>query len=243
MEKPSSNPISHIVKPRIAIIGEFRPASRSHVALNASLEHVQHGLGYDFEYQWVDTAVVERSGNTLLDSFVGFWSAPGGLFNSLQGTLDAIRYAREKNIPHLATCGGFQHAILEYAHNVLGMPDAKHEDYAPEASLPVISRLTCSLMGELGKVCIQPGTRAHESYGVTETEENFLCNFGVNPEFKENLTEAGLEISGSDEDGEIRIAELPAHRFFIATLFVPHLKSTIETPHPLVRDFIKAAVL
>lgn len=228
--------------PRIAIIGEFNPASRSHGALNASLDHIKTRFGFDFDYTWVDTTDVENSGSSLLDAFAGFWSAPGGLFLSLQGTLDAITYARKNNIPHLATCGGFQHTILEYARNVLDIKEAGHEDYTPEASSLVISRLTCALHGTSGKVYVSSATKAYESYRRTEIEENFLCNFGVSPLFAERLTQAALIISGIDQAGEVRILELPAHRFYVATLFVPHTRSTPDAPHPLIRDFVKAVI-
>jgi CTP synthase (UTP-ammonia lyase) len=228
------------MKPKVGIIGEFREALRSHVTLNESLDHVRDKYGFDFEYEWIDTEQVERLGKQLLNRLSGIWSAPGGSFKSLQGTLDAITYARENNIPHLGTCGGFQHTIVEFARNVLGIEDAGHEDYQPDASNLVISRLKCSLVGVSGIVHICNGTRAFGSYRVAATEEDFSCNFGVNPEFRAKLTHPDLVFSGTDETGEVRIAEITTHKFFLATLFVPQKRSTKEDPHPLIRDFIKA---
>ena len=230
------------MKSKIAIIGEFKPTSRSHITLNEALDHIKTSCGLEFDPEWIDTARVESEGEALLRSFAGIWSPPGGAFKSLRGTLQAIQYAREHDVPHLATCGGFQHTIVEFARNLQGIDGAQHEEYEPAASNLVISRLTCSLVGLAGKVYIRKGTRAYASYGVAETEEDFFCSFGINPQFRERLTNPQLVFSGTDEDQDIRIAELQGHKFFLATLYVPQTRSTPDVPHPLIRDFIKAAV-
>jgi CTP synthase (UTP-ammonia lyase) len=126
------------------------------------------------------------------------WIAPGSPYQSLDGALAAIRFARERNVPLLGTCGGFQHVVLEWARNVLGIEDAAHEEYLPGTSehphpnpLPVgegarprlfISRLACSLVGQTMQVRLVPGTLAAAAYGSLEAEEQYYCNFGINPE-------------------------------------------------------------
>ena len=124
----------------------------------------------------------------------------------------------------------------------MGIRDAEHEETAPQASHLVITKLVCSLAGKTGVVRLVPGTLAHQQYGKEETMEQFRCNYGLNPEYQEIVRRGELRVSGTGPDGEARIVELPDHRFFIATLFVPQLSSTLERPHPLIVGFLRAAV-
>jgi len=227
---------------KIAVVGEFTKESKSQVFLNRALDDIKKKLGYDFEYEWVDTLKVEQEGNALLKNYSGIWSAPGGRFNSLEGALLAIKYARENNIPHLGTCGGFQHTILEFARNVLGIKDAQHEEYNPDAQTLFITKLACSLAGQRMKINIKQGTKAFALYDKTEVEEDYYCSFGINPTFREQLNRPDLIISGLDTDNEIRIFELPNHKFFMATLFVPQANSTFDRPHPIVLEFVKSCL-
>src|SRR5262249_31058175 len=143
--------------------------------------------------------------------------------------------------PFLGTCGGFQHAVLEYARHVLGVGDAQHAEYGPSASPLFITPLSCSLVGQTMHVMIMPGSRAFQAYGRGEAQEQYYCQFGLNPVYAPALQGAGLLIVGSDADGEARIMELPAHRFFIATLFVPQITSSPAAPHPLIVAYLDEA--
>ena len=121
------------------------------------------------------------------------------------------------------------------------MPDAEHVETAPDACRLLITKLTCSLVGQTQAIQIAPGTRAYQAYG-SEALEQFRCNYGLNPEYRGRLVDAGLSISGVDSGGEARIVELSDHRFFVATLFLPQLASTRETPHPLIVAYLQAAL-
>jgi CTP synthase (UTP-ammonia lyase) len=90
-------------------------------------------------------------------------------------------------------------------------------------------------------VTIRPGTRAAELYGVASAEEDFFCNYGVNPAWAERLERAGLRVSGTGDEGETRIVELPGHPFFLPTLFLPQARSTATAPHPVLVGFAAAA--
>jgi CTP synthase (UTP-ammonia lyase) len=142
----------------------------------------------------------------------------------------------------LGTCGGFQHVVIEYARNVLGFADAQHAEYDPYASDLFITELACSLAGQEMAVKLSDDSRAAQSYGRTEAREQYYCNFGINPEHQRLLDDGGLRVVGVDGDGEARVLELPDHRFFIATLFVPQLRSSPESPHPLVTAYLRAAM-
>jgi CTP synthase (UTP-ammonia lyase) len=121
------------------------------------------------------------------------------------------------------------------------MEDAEHEESAPKASNLVISKLHCSLVGLSQKVKIRPGTLACKIYQNEEVTEQFRCNYGLNPKYADKLSQGGLQIIGTDRNGEARIVELPGHRFFMATLFLPQLSSTPEAPHPVILAYLKAA--
>jgi CTP synthase (UTP-ammonia lyase) len=221
----------------IGIIGEFNPANKTHRALNQSLEWLKETA--EFEYRWIDTLSVHKEGERLLGQLTGIWSAPGSPFKSLEGALEAIRFAGENNIPHLGTCAGFQHAIIEFARNVLQIPGAQHEEYDSNSSKLFISRLACSLVGSSMTVHVKEGTKAYQCYGRSEATEDYYCNFGINPDFKAMLVHPALNISGVDQDGEIRIIEIPENNFFVATLFVPQSRGTREFPHPIISAFVR----
>ena len=124
----------------------------------------------------------------------------------------------------------------------MGMKDAEHEETAPGASTLLISKLSCSLVGKTEKVQILPGSLAHQAYGDQEVNEQFACNYGLNREYLEELEERGLRITGVDADGNARIVELPGHRFFMGTLFLPQLLSRPDRPHPLITAYVRAAL-
>ncbi len=152
----------------------------------------------------------------------------------------AIRTARERRTPLIGTCGGFQHIILEYARNVLGIADAQHEESEPGAANLVISRLSCSLVGRTMTIQLQPDSLIARAYGRTTVQEQYHCNFGVNPDYVAKLRASTLRIVGSDDEGVVRAVELPGHPFFVGTLFLPQLSSSASAPHPLVTALLRA---
>lgn len=175
--------------------------------------------------------------------FGGIWIAPGSPYKSVTGALSAIRAAREQQIPLLGTCGGFQHVILEYARNMLGFADAEHEEADPQASRRFISRLACSLVGRTMSITLEPNSLVARTYGRTKIQEQYRCNFGVNPEYVDILRASTLRIVDSDDEGVVRVVELTGHPFFVGTLYVPQLTSSPAAPHPLVSGFLKASYL
>lgn len=230
------------MKKKIAIVGDYHANYPNHVKLNESLEHVKGKFGYDFDYEWVNTLTVEQKRDEVLKKYCGIWSAPGGPFLSLEGALYAITYARVNNIPHLGTCSGFQHTIIEFVRNVLGVKEAQHEEYDANSSTLYINRLACSLAGKKMKVFLKEGSIAYSCYNQNEISENYYCNFGINPQYENELNHPRLLISGVDENDKIRIFEMSENKFFVATLFVPQTNSTIEVPHPLIHEFVKACL-
>lgn len=223
---------------RIAVVGDYQPDHETHPATTAALGHAASALSVRVEATWLatDTVSVER-----LAGYDGFWIAPGSPYRSLEGALQAIRVARTQDRPLLGTCAGFQHIVLEYARNVLGYRGAQHAEYAPDADDLFVTPLSCSLAGQSLEVCFSDASRALRAYHGPSATERYYCNFGLNPDRASELEAAGLAVTGRDQDGEARIVEVRAHRFFVGTLFVPQVSSAPGRPHPLVVAFVAAA--
>jgi CTP synthase (UTP-ammonia lyase) len=226
---------------RIAIIGDYDSNRLRQVATTVGLEHAAKKIGVILETIWLPTSQIAIKTEALLSNFDAYFGAPGAVV-SLEGTLRGIRYARESNKPYLGTCAGFQHAVLEFARNVIGIQDATSAEIDPNSSQLVLSALSCQIAGKKMKVKILPGTLAHRLYGAIEAVEEYYCHYGINSQFRSVLEQAGLQISAIDEEGEPRIVELPNKAFYIATLFVPQISSTPANPHPLLVGYLKAAL-
>ena len=104
----------------------------------------------------------------------------------------------------------------------------------------MITPLACSLVGQRDVVRMRAGTLAARLYGCAEASENYYCNYGVNPEYRQVLEDGGLCVSGVGTGGEVRIVELPAHPFFLATLFLPQARSAPGRAHPLLAGYAAA---
>jgi hypothetical protein len=115
-------------------------------------------------------------------------------------------------------------------------------EIARDASRLLISKLSCSPVGETQIVKVTPGTRAYRAYGKEEIAEEFACSYGLNQAYRDEIEQGELKVAGIGLDGEVRIVEFSNHRFFLATLFVPHLSSSPEMPHPLITEYLKAAM-
>ncbi len=225
------------MKPRIAILGEYSPTFEPHVATDAAIAHSCSQLSLLIDSDWVSTEDISIS---LLKSLSGIWVAPGSPYKDMDKMLEAIHHARENHMPCLGTCGGFQHIILEYARNVLHYEDAQSQENDPYSSQLFISQLACSLAGRTMKLAFTEGSQVSKIYGSLSAEEEYYCNFGINPEYVSTLTGSSLEVVGSDNEGEVRVIEIPTHPFFIGTLFVPQTRSRPDMPHPVVTAFLSA---
>jgi len=225
---------------RIALVGDRSDAIRSHARIPGLLEALRVRDGLDLDAYWIPT----QDAGQGMDGFDAVWVLPGSPYRSESGVLAAIRAAREGGIPFLGTCGGFQHALLEFARNVCGVPRAGHAENAPETADEdaVIVPLACSLVGHEGIVKVASGSRAAQLLGADRTPARYHCNYGPNPDYLDVLRAHGLTFTGTDESGGLRIAELPAHPFFLATLFQPELDGDGTRAHPLITGLASAAV-
>src|SRR5688500_10289575 len=225
---------------KVALIGEYSPDVKAHKAIPIALAMASEEIGCEVISEWAPTNEIEGDAAQRLSGYDALWCVPGSPFASFEGALDAIRYARETGVPFLGTCGGFQHALIEYARNVLGVREADYAESNPDASILFISPLTCSLVGVKGIVRLKEGSRAREIYGKSEVEEEYSCSFGLNPEYRAMLEGGDMRITGVDENDEVRVVELAGHPFFIGTLYQPERAALAGTRHPLITAFAQA---
>lgn len=225
----------------IGLIGDYDESVTAHRAIPLALQLASETLQVDIQFEWVATE--EITSVSRIARFDGLWCVPASPYRNMDGALLAIRHARSNAIPFLGTCGGFQHAVIEYARNVLGWPDADHAETAPDASRAVISALACSLVEVTSPVRLCANTRIASAYGVNEISEGYRCNYGLNPEFQTALVSGPLRATAYDESGEVRAVELEGHPFFVATLFQPERSALKGNPAPLVVSFVRACAV
>jgi CTP synthase (UTP-ammonia lyase) len=224
--------------PRIALVGDRSANVRAHTRIPVIVDALLSREGIALDPYWIATPDVSECD---LSGFDAIWLAPGSPYASADGALAAVRTARERGLPFLGTCGGFQHALIEYARDVCGLENVENAEVAPDAAEQLIVPLECSLTGHEEAVMIVPGTLAAKISGPGRRTERYHCSYGLNPDYLEALADGGLRFSGFDDGGHVRIAELPGHPFFLCTLFQPELHGDGTQPHPIIRAFAAAA--
>lgn len=223
---------------RIGLIGDYDADIAAHRAIPIALGLAAAQCAVDVDVAWIGTqAVGDAHDLALLD---GIWCVPGSPYRSIGGALSAIRHARENATPFMGTCGGFQHAVIEYARNVLGWADADHAETAPDAARAVVVPLECALLEVRGAVHLRAGSRIAAAYGANRIEEAYHCRYGIGSDFIEAIAKGPLRITGVDDRNETRAIELDGHPFFVATLFQHERVALVGACPPLARAFVAA---
>ena len=223
----------------IAILGDRDNAITAHRAIPIALANAACALDVDLSLDWLASDAID--GVASLQAYDAFWVAPGSPYRSLDGALFAITHARTRRRPFLGTCGGFQHAVLEFARHVLDWPDAMHAESDPGVGRPVIAALACSLVEARGSVTLVPGSRLARAYAGTTAPTTYRCRYGLNPEFRAALTAGPLRGVAEDEQGDLRAVELDDHPFFVATLWQPEREALEGRRVPLAEALVAAA--
>lgn len=226
---------------RIGLIGDHDASVTAHRAIPRALALAGDALGTRVAVQWFATDALDGAASATLADCDGLWCVPASPYRSEAGALAGIRFAREAGRPFLGTCGGFQHALLEYARNVMGIRSAAHSETDPDATEQVIAPLSCELVEQSGAVVFVPGSRLASLYDAPRTMETYHCRYGLSPAYQDKLTEGPLRVAARDDAGEVRAVELTDHPFFLLTLYQPERAALEGRAHPIVNAFVAAA--
>jgi CTP synthase (UTP-ammonia lyase) len=224
----------------IALVGDYSPTVTAHTAIPKALGLSSKFLNVELEFHWVDTETIMDT--KVLESFSAIWCVPASPYKNTNGALTAIRYARENDIPFLGTCGGYQHVLLEFAHNVLNHKEADHAETNSDATMQLVAPLRCALVETAASITLKEGSRLAHIYGESEVTEMYRCRYGLNPEYVSLFGNSGPVISAVDENNEPRAIELTTHPFFIGVGFQPERSGLKNELHPLVTAFVRAAL-
>lgn len=219
-------------EPLVVLVGDRSATERAH----ERIERVLPALGV--RWRWHASEEVADADDVADGD--GIWVVPGSPYRSMTGVLTAIRHAREAGVPYLGTCGGFQHALIEWTRHVLGRPEADDTQSTPDAQLPLITPLSCSMRGERHPLRIAAGSLLAQVYTVQRSTELYHCCYGLNPNFGDLFSAGPLRICAWDDQGEPRAVELGGHPFFIGTLYQPELVSDETVQHRLILAFVAA---
>ena len=223
---------------RIALVGDYNHDVPAHQAIPLAIDDAAAVLDITADYDWL--ATTELTSPEDLVGYDAIWLVPASPYKNADAAFIAARYARENSVPFLGTCGGFQHALIEYARNVLGWQDAAHAETDTVGRM-VIAPLTCSLVEVADTIELRANTLIAKAYGQEVIEEEYRCNYGVSPEFAQELEKGDMRVTGWDAQGEIRAVELVTHPFFVATLFQHERAALAGRPAPLVQALLRAA--
>ncbi len=248
----------------IAIVGKYVNLTESYKSLNEALYH--GGIPNDsrVNLMFIDSETLDASSCEAVLSSADGILVPGGFGpRGIEGKICAVKYARENRIPYFGICLGMQIAVIEFARNVAGIPDAHSSEFNEFAAHPVIylmlewydeqtqtiqKRDAGSDKGatmRLGayRCSIVSDTVAEKAYGSRDISERHRHRYEFNNAYKERLREKGMVISGLSPNGElVEIVELKDHPWFLGCQFHPEFKSRPMDPHPLFREFIRAAL-
>lgn len=246
------NPLHEV---RIGLIGKYNELPDAYKSIYESFVHAGAVNECKVHVIPVHAESLEGSMKTVsqtLANLHGILVAPGFGERGIEGKLTAIRYAREQNIPFFGICLGMQVACVEFGRNVLQLEGASSTEVNPDTPHPIIA-----MMAEQKDITQKGGTmrlgayecelkkksRAHHAYQKTHISERHRHRWEFNNAYLEQFEKAGMTPTGTNPDsGLVEIMELKDHKWFVGVQFHPELKSTVENPHPLFVDFVKACM-
>ena len=236
----------------IALVGKYVEYPDSYISVREALRHAGLMHTRDVDLHWVHSEDIERYGpEELLRNASGI-VVPGGFgTRGVEGMVDAVRYAREHQVPYLGLCLGLQVMVIDWARNILGLDGANSEELAPDTAHPVVHIMpdqeSITIKGgtmRLGSYPCKPQARTltHEAYGDGEVMERHRHRFELNNAYREALEESGLIAAGLSPDGRlVEAGEVRGHPFMVGVQYHPEFKSRPNRPHPLFVRFIAEA--
>ncbi len=239
---------------RIAMIGKYVELVESYKSLSESLTHAAIANNCKIEISYVDSVEIENLGaEETITKNVDAILIPGGFGNrGTEGKIATVQYARENKIPFFGICLGLQMAVIEYARNVLKLPEATSREFDETTKYPVIDWMNDQknvtnkgATMRLGSYpCkLLPDSLVHQIYKQSLIDERHRHRFEVNNSYREALAKAGLVFSGLSPDEQlVEIVEIKDHPWFVGVQFHPEFKSSPNNPHPLFKSFVSAAI-
>ena len=221
-------------------MGDYSEKVTAHRAIPKALQLAREAAGADVDWTWLATRDI-RNPSADLAAFSGLWVVPASPYENTEGALGAIRWARESGRPFFGTCGGFQHAILEFGRNAAGIAGAVHAETNPEGADLLLTRLSCSLVEVSGRINFEEGSLLARAQGAASVSGEYHCNYGLNTAYRPALEAAGLRFTARDDAGDIRGAELRDHPFFCGVLFQPERAALRGEVPELALAFLRAA--
>ena len=250
---------------RVAIVGKYTQLEDAYKSIAEALTHGGIANRVKVKAEWIDAEIFEREDPApYLEGFDAIL-VPGGFGErGTEGKIKAAEFARTRKVPYLGICLGMQMAVIEAARNLADLSDAGSEEFDHEAGkkrfTPVVYHLKEWVQGNakvkrkltdakggtmrLGAydAVLKAGSKVAEAYGTLNIEERHRHRYEVDIKYREALEAKGLRFSGMSPDGRLpEIVEVEDHPWFIGVQFHPELKSKPLEPHPLFRDFVRAA--
>jgi CTP synthase (UTP-ammonia lyase) len=222
----------------IALVGDYKDDVVAHRAIPMAIKLASESESTTSTIQWIhsEEIVVEE-----LVNYSAFWCVPASPYMNMENVLKVIEYARSNNVPFLGTCGGYQHAALEYVRNALGYREADNAEVNPEAKMPLVAALFCKLYEVQNQINLVPGSFVQNIYEAERVKEEYNCGYGVNPEYLSLFEGSDMAFTGFDEDGDPRVLEIKRNNFFVGTAYQPERSALSGSSHPLIQYFVKCA--
>ena len=222
---------------KIALIGDYSKAVIAHRAIDAAIALEADTYDGRVSANWLHSGTLR---DVDLDQYDAAWAVPASPYADMDNIITAIRYFRETGKPFLGTCGGYQHALIEYAQNALNHPQAGLTEVDPDCPMPLVSTLSCALIEEMDTVIPEPGGLIERICGEAPLQETYHCSFGLNPDYAYIFEGTDLRVAARAKDGAIRAMALADHRFFLGTAFQPERAGLHGARHPIIRAFVNA---
>jgi CTP synthase len=259
------NLVKHIVHPKdevnVAFVGKYLDLKEAYKSLIEALIHSGAHLNAKININWCDSEDIEDRGAAEIIGDSDCVLVAGGFgHRGVEGKIEAIKFARENNIPYLGICLGMQLSIVEYLRNVVGIKDATSVEFDKDTKEPAIYlieqfldttgdsqiRTHESPMGGTMRLGSYPfeakaGSNLEAAYGAGISHERHRHRYEANPAYKEALEKAGMEITG-ESNGLIEVVEIPGHKWFTGVQFHPEFTSSLQTPNPIIQAFVKAGL-
>lgn len=241
-------------KVKIALVGKYVELPDAYISVVEALKHAGYVVDSDIEIKWINSEDIDEKNVARLLADVDGVIVPGGYGNrGLEGKIQAIRYARENDLPFLGICLGMQMACIEFGRNVCGLEDAHSAETHPDAKNKIIALMSeqegVEEMGNTQRLGAYPckikqGTKTAEAYDNAEVvQERHRHRYEFNNKYRELFEENGLVFAGTSPDNRlVEIVEIPENKFFIAAQFHPELISRPNRPQSLFKAFVKASL-